>query len=693
MTASRKPRRRVALAAALVPAVCTAMAAGFHFPTWEQRGESVGSWPELVVIADVTGDGRDDVVLATSEWREDGVPHPLSDMFLVYAQQADGTLAAPAVTPHGGDLYAGGLLMQAADLNRDGKADIVLSHVEGVSIAIATGSGFDITQVPIHLPRDFLPFYHGLAVGDLDGDRKPDIVRQMADAGTTILLGDGTGGVRGQRTLLEVQPGLYQKVRIEDATGDGLADMVTSSDLGVHVHAGRSDGTLDPPRGHPVHRDGYGGMAIADVTRDGRSDIVVTTPSNLPAAGIHVFEQQSDGTLASPPWDVATYEIPETLLATDVDHNGYEDLLVLHGGWMKMGFYLQDRTGLSAERLEDIPYASRYSPHGLAIGDVNGDGCTDVAIADYNHGVRILHGRNCFEPWSPANDDPMDFDGDGTSDILWRSTATGHNVVWGAARSSARTSLRRVADTDWRVAGAGNFDGDGRSDLFWRHAATGANAIWLDADSTSTPAIPRVTDRAWVVAGIGDLDADGLDDLVWRHPHTGVNTVWYAGGTGGSRRLVAVTDIDWQIVGVADFDADGRDDLFWRHRANGRNVIWPGGQRRDMRTLPRVSDIAWQVAGTGDFDGDGRSDVLWRHAFEGRNVIWLAADPYAKAWVGRVSDPAWTIAGVGDYAGDGKADIFWRNRRTGANALWQDGVHTRRTAVSRVGNLDWAAAE
>ena len=47
---------------------------------------------------------------------------------------------------------------------------------------------------------------------------------------------------------------------------------------------------------------------------------------------------------------------------------------------------------LGPEELAEIPYASHYNPHGLAVGDVDGNGSPDVVIADYNNGLVILPG-------------------------------------------------------------------------------------------------------------------------------------------------------------------------------------------------------------------------------------------------------------------------------------------------------------
>jgi hypothetical protein len=81
-------------------------------------------------------------------------------------------------------------------------------------------------------------------------------------------------------------------------------------------------------------------------------------------------------------------------------------VVTLHGGWNQAGVYRQLPDGtLAAEELSAIPYASHYSPHGLALGDVNGDGSPDAVLADYNHGLVVLRNvRSGPPPPPPAAD-------------------------------------------------------------------------------------------------------------------------------------------------------------------------------------------------------------------------------------------------------------------------------------------------
>lgn len=684
----------LASAALAVPAVSTAQTAGYRYVQLDSYLESDDVGAQALAVADFSGDGRNDVVIATGDYGYTEEHQARWNRLFVYVQQQDGTLASPIKVPYGG---SGGLLldlrMRPGDFNRDGLMDLAISHGSGVSIALATGSGqFEVSVVELDVSGAGMQAFD---VADLDGDRNLDFVRVNYQQDTIILFGNRHGGIREQRTL-DAQGAWHQMLRIGDVNGDNVPDLVMSNQMDMRVYPGIGDGNFGTPRILPYHRDdprGYRGLIIHDVNHDGRLDVVTTTATNQPKSSLHVFEQQADGSLASPPQDVETYDMAEAMLSSDVDRNGYADLLVMHPGWGAMGLYFQDRDGMEGEKLLGIYTASHHNPDGIATGDLTGDGCTDLALADYSNALQVAHARNCREPWALASDDALDFDGDGESDILWRSAGKGgRNVLWRSGRSGTRIPTRRVVDLAWHIAGTGDFDGDGRSDLFWRHAVSGQNSIWRGADQALAMAVRRVGDLDWLVEGIGDLDGDGRDDVIWRHRYTGQNRIWDGGSADEARNLTAVTDLDWRIAGVADFDGDGRDDILWRHRGDGRNTVWPGASYNAQQSLPTVADNAWQVAGVADFDGDGRSDLLWRHAFDGEVEYWPGASQASAVSLPQRSDLGWKVVGVADYAGDGKADILWRHIRTGNNQLWEDANSASRRTLGRVENMQWAPA-
>jgi hypothetical protein len=283
-------------------------------------------------------------------------------------------------------------------------------------------------------------------------------------------------------------------------------------------------------------------------------------------------------------------------------------------------------------------------------------------------------------PFAPLSCPTGDFDGDGTSDLLWRHQATGQNVVWLMNGLTVATSafLPTVGDTNWEIKGTGDLDGDGKSDLIWRHKVTGQVVGWLMNGLTlsSSALLATVTDTNWEIKGIGDLDGDGKADLLWRHKVTGQVVGWLMNGLtlSNSVSLPTVADTNWEIKGIGDLDGDGKADVVWRHKVTGQVVGWlmNGLTVANSAFLPTVTDTNWEITGVGDLDGDGKADLIWRHSVTGQNVGWLmnGLTLANSALLPTVADTNWEIAGIGDLNGDGKADLIWRHMVTGQVVGW-----------------------
>jgi hypothetical protein len=283
-----------------------------------------------------------------------------------------------------------------------------------------------------------------------------------------------------------------------------------------------------------------------------------------------------------------------------------------------------------------------------------------------------------------------DFNGDGVSDLLWRNSATGANVIWNSANYSSQVAMATVLNPAWRIAGSGDFDGDRRADIIWRNFQDGTNVIWKSASASTQQKMETVTSTAWSIAGTGDFDGDGRSDVVWRNLKTGANTIWKSASSVNQQSVTGVTDQKWIIAGIADFDGDGRSDILWRNKGNGRNTIWKAADSGMQILVTTVSDQDWSVAGTGDFDGDSKSDILWRNAKSGASAIWKSASSLMQQSMTRVSDLDWAIAAIGDYDGDGRSDVVWRNLSSGSNTIWKSASYATQTSVKTVSDLRWS---
>ena len=73
----------------------------------------------------------------------------------------------------------------------------------------------------------------------------------------------------------------------------------------------------------------------------------------------------------------------------------------------------------------------------------------------------------------------------GTSDILWRNTATGANTLWLSGDSATGQGVATVAHQNWMIMGTGDFDGNDKADILWRNVVTGADTIWKSGSSAT----------------------------------------------------------------------------------------------------------------------------------------------------------------------------------------------------------------
>jgi len=269
-----------------------------------------------------------------------------------------------------------------------------------------------------------------------------------------------------------------------------------------------------------------------------------------------------------------------------------------------------------------------------------------------------------------------DFNGDGRSDILWRSNA-GQLSDWLGQASGGfvtnDTNAMTGAPTNWHVVGTGDFNGDGRSDILWR-SDSGQLSDWLANANGSfagndANAMTQVS-TSWHVAGTGDFNGDGRSDILWRSD-SGQLSDWLANANGGfasnDANAMSGAPTSWKVAGTGDFNGDGRTDILWRND-NGQLSDWlgqaNGGFASNDANAMTGAPTSWHVAGTGDFNGDGRTDILWRND-AGQLSDWLGqanggfAANDANALTG--APTSWHVVETGDYNGDGRDDILWRN--------------------------------
>jgi hypothetical protein len=225
-----------------------------------------------------------------------------------------------------------------------------------------------------------------VAVGDLNGDNKPDLV--VADSGddnVDVLLNNGDGSFAGNGFFdVGSQP---QAVALADFNGDHHLDIATANlDGSVSVLLGNGNGTFQAQQTygaglHPMD------VIAAELTGDGHEDLIV---ANAGDNTVGVLLGNGNGTFA-PEQTFAAGNYPISVTAAELTGDGNLDLIAADKTGQNVSILLGNGNGTF---LPPQTFAAGVGPASVATADLNGDGHTDLVVADQSDdAVSVLFGN------------------------------------------------------------------------------------------------------------------------------------------------------------------------------------------------------------------------------------------------------------------------------------------------------------
>lgn len=291
-----------------------------------------------IAIADLNGDGKMDI--ATCYARIAGPPpHPGTVAIFLQDPANPGKFLPPATYAVGNDPVS----IAVGDLNGDGKPDIVTANKILNTAGVGSNTISVLLQDPSH-PGQFLPtatynsanLVNSVAIGDLNGDGRPDLAVADSQGISILLQSSSSPGTFVPGNVLSVPSGVAS-VAISDVNGDNHPDLVVATAVNVMVFLANPaiPGSFLAPASYSAGQQPIF-VAVADLNGDGKPDIAVAdlgSPSNGTTTGTHVLLQNpaAPGTFL-PSVDYSTGPRSLMLAIADLNHDGKPDLAVANFG-------------------------------------------------------------------------------------------------------------------------------------------------------------------------------------------------------------------------------------------------------------------------------------------------------------------------------------------------------------------------
>jgi hypothetical protein len=333
------------------------------------------------------------------------------------------------------------------------------------------------------------------------------------------------------------------------------------------------------PMGNLTLPVGGGSVVVGDLNRDGRPDIVTARDH-----AVTVYLGDSRGRFETAPGSpFAAGDNPADLALGDFDENGQLDVVVANHETTYITLLSGDGKGGLGPPIQ-IPVPSRPHPHGVAVGDFNGDRHLDVAVESWAENAVLIFRGNGMAAFSEPE-----------------RLAVGRKPYY---------RLR-----------AGDLNSDGKADLVTTNGDSGTVSVLCSTRTGALqPAMETAIAKSPFAVAIGDVNGDRHPDLAVAHRWGGVDpkldrlTIL----TGSGDCVFAPSSESLSVgasptaVAIGDFDGDRIGDVAVANMGSNNVTLLLGSRSgwRPAKGSPFSVGKGPMAIALHDLNGDGKADIV-----------------------------------------------------------------------------------
>lgn len=478
-----------------------------------------------IAVGDVNGDGKADLVTGNDICAPDiqvfdGMTGQRLSKFRAF--NTDATVG-------------NGVRVAAGDVNGDGRDEVIVGGGQGDpgTVEIYPGTPSDFTPKPLRTIDAFGSAVTSgveVAAADVNGDGKADVIAaaETPDDAQIKIFDGSTGALLDSFHPFGLVSGGTLRVAAGNVTGDGKPEIVVGATSGYQpqIRIFSPDGTKLAEFSAPIYNGRS--LAVGDVNGDGKAEIEMGSGPSYDSS-VAVFD--ATGTLATQ-FEAYGYSFTNGVRVAVGDLNGDGSLeeVTGQGPYGNSELTVLDEQG---NELQDLyPFGQTWQGLYVAAGDVNGDGkaeivagsgcCEEPRVKVYDGSGHEVSSFLAFDPTFQGGVRVAtgDLEGNGTADIIAGAGPGGPPVVRIFEASGQRKLSFYAFDpayTGGVYVAAGDVDGDGKAEIVVGSGTTGEVRVF-DAQGHELTAFQAYPPSDGYYDGtrvaVGDVNGDGVAEIV-----------------------------------------------------------------------------------------------------------------------------------------------------------------------------------